>query len=379
MQTVAMPEPARAGTTSSGSPLLLAGTMKGVFVLRRSADDGEWNASAPNLRGHAIYALAIDTRSGNPRLWASLQSEHWGAVLAHSDDLGESWTVAEEAPIRFPEGSGLALKQIWQIDAGDRKNPRRLLCGVEPAALFESLDGGTTWTANAGMLDHPHRPNWFPGGGGLCLHTIVRDPDNDQRMLIAISTGGVYRTDDGGNTWTARNAGVRAEFLPDKYPEFGQCVHKVVNHPSRPERLYLQNHWGLYRSDDWGDQWHDIANGVPSDFGFGMVVHPSDPDCVFIVPLDSDQYRCTPDGRMRVYRTRDGGDSWEAMQNGLPQQNAHETVLRDGMTTDGGDPAGIYVGTRSGKVFASFDVGDSWTMAADGLPPVTCVRAAYVE
>ena len=210
----------------------------------------------------------------------------------------------------------------------------------------------------------------------MCLHTIVLDPSDANRMLVAVSAAGVYRTDDGGKTWRARNAGVRAEFLPDKFPEFGQCVHKVVHHPARPERLFLQNHWGLYRSDDWGDSWHDIANGVPSDFGFAMQMHPRDLDTVYIVPLESDEFRCTPDARLRVYRTRDAGSSWEPLENGLPQNGAYETVLRDALTADSHEPAGIYFGTRAGKLFGSADDGESWRELADGLPPVVCVKAA---
>jgi len=204
------------------------------------------------------------------------------------------------------------------------------------------------------------------------------DPKNPKRMLIAISAAGVYRTDDGGKTWKARNVGVRAEFLPDKYPEFGQCVHKVVQHPSQPERLFLQNHWGLYRSDDWGDSWTDIANGVPSDFGFAMQMHPNDPDTVYIVPLESDMFRCTPEAKLRVYRTTDAGASWEPLTEGLPQKNAYETVLRDAMTADSMDDAGIYFGTRSGKVFGSTDDGATWREIADSLPPVVCVKTAVL-
>ncbi|HZD93660.1 MAG TPA: hypothetical protein VE133_05355, partial [Candidatus Sulfotelmatobacter sp.] len=230
-----------------------------------------------------------------------------------------------------------------------------------------------------GLLNHPHRPKWTPGGGGMCLHTILPDPVNSKRMFIAMSTGGAYRTDDGGETWQARNEGVRAEFLPEKYPEFGQCVHKVVQHPKQPQRLFLQNHWGLYRSDDGGNSWKDIANGVPSDFGFCMAIHPHDPDTVYIVPIESDEYRCTPEGKLRVYCTRNAGKSWEPLTRGLPQKNALETVLRDSMGTDGCDPAGIYFGTRSGKVYGSNDNGRSWQAIIEGLPAVVCVRAALVS
>jgi photosystem II stability/assembly factor-like uncharacterized protein len=200
---------------------------------------------------------------------------------------------------------------------------------------------------------------------------------NSQRITIAISTGGVYRTDDGGASWRTAHKGVRAQFLPDPHPEFGQCVHKVVSHPSRPERLFLQNHWGLYRSDDAGDSWVDIAANVPSDFGFAMAASPHDADTAFIIPLQSDEFRCTPEGKLRVYRTSNAGDSWEALSEGLPQEHAFETILRDGMSTDGLSPAGIYFGTRSGKVFASNNHGESWKMIFDGLPAVVAVKTAH--
>jgi hypothetical protein len=229
-----------------------------------------------------------------------------------------------------------------------------------------------------GFLEHEHRERWTPGGGGLCMHTIVLHPTEPERMLVAFSTGGVYGTDDGGASWSPRNSGVRAEFLPDKHPEFGQCVHKIVHHPDRPERLFLQNHWGLYRSDDWAESWQDIANGVPSDFGFAMAMHPTDPDTVYIVPLESDGFRCTPEAKLRVYRTRDAGASWEPLTEGLPQESAYETVLRDALDTDDAGPAGVYFGTRSGKVYASRNHGDSWALVTEGLPPVVCVKAAVL-
>jgi photosystem II stability/assembly factor-like uncharacterized protein len=197
-------------------------------------------------------------------------------------------------------------------------------------------------------------------------------------MVIAMSTGGCYRTDDGGKTWTARNVGVRAQFLPNKYPEFGQCVHKIAHHASKPERLFLQNHWGLYRSDDWGDSWTDIANGVPSDFGFSMATHPTNPDTAYIVPIQSDEFRCTPEAKLRVYRTTNAGASWEPLTKGLPQADAYETILRDALSTDAHDPAGVYFGTRSGKVYQSNDNGDSWAELADALPSVVCVKTAVV-
>lgn len=370
---------ARRKTGTGIDALLLVGTMKGAFVFRSDKSRKKWEMDGPHFRGEAVYALLHDTRAGRPRTFAATNSMHWGPSVRTSDDYGRTWTSGEGRSVRFPGETGRAVAQIWQLASGRAGTPDTLYCGVEPAALFESRDGGRTWEPNQGLLNHEHQPKWQPGGGGLCLHTIVLDPADPKRMLIAISTGGVYRSDDGGKSWSARNTGVRAEFLPDKHPEFGQCVHKVVHHPSRPERLFLQNHWGLYRSDDWGDTWTDIANGVPSDFGFAMEIHPHDPDTVYIVPLESDMFRCTPDAKLRVYRTRNAGASWEPLTRGLPQSGAYETVLRDALAADSFESAGIYFGTRSGKVFGSSDEGASWTEIADGLPPVVCVKASAAQ
>jgi hypothetical protein len=366
-------------TSDNGDVVLLVGTMKGAFLLRSDADRRKWRLEGPHFQGFAVYSMLHDGRTARNRTYAAANNPFFGSALRSSEDYGGSWSEPERYTIKFPEESGRALKQIWQITPGRAAEPDVLYCGVEPAALFESRDGGETWEPNRGLLMHEHQPVWQPGAGGLCLHTIVLDPNNPDRMLIAISAAGVYRTDDGGKTWKARNVGVRAEFLPDKYPEFGQCVHKVVHHPSKPERLFLQNHWGLYRSDDWGDSWTDIANGVPSDFGFAMQMHPHDPETVYIVPLESDMFRCTPEAKLRVYRTSDAGASWDPLTDGLPQKNAYETVLRDALTADSHEAAGIYFGTRSGKLFGSMDDGATWRELADGLPPVVCVKTAVMS
>jgi serine/threonine protein kinase len=361
-----------------GDFLLLVGTIKGAFILRSSTQRGDWEVGGPYFHGHAVYAIAYDGRADQHRIWASTQGI-WGTLLRSSDDFGKSWTNPQEAAIRFPADAGISLKNIWQIALGPEDEPNVLYCGVEPAALFETRDAGETWSLIRGLFDHPHRPRWMPGNGGLALHTVVLDPGNKQRMYVAISSGGVYRTDDGGITWTSQNRGIRAEFMPNRYPEFGQCVHKIAMHPARPERLFLQNHWGLYRSDDHADHWIDIANGVPSDFGFPIVVHPRNPDYVYVVPVESDQFRCACDGRLRVYRTRNAGASWEPLTRGLPQKGAYETVLRDAMTTDSFDSAGIYFGTRSGQLFGSLDAGKTWQTILEGLPAIVCVRSAFVE
>ena len=273
-----------------GDVVVLVGTMKGAFLFRSGPDRARFEMGGPWFPGHSVY---------------------------HSDDFGATWTKPEVPTVRFPEGTK-ALQNIWQIAPGRADEPDVVYCGVEPAALFESRDAGQSFHLVEGLWQHPHREKWQPGGGGLCLHTVLVDPSRKGRITVAISTGGVYRTDDGGRSWSVRNQGVRAQYLPDPYPEFGQCVHKIVRHSLQPDRLYLQNHWGLYRSDNGGDSWRDIANGVPSDFGFCLAAHPHDPDTVYIVPLESDEFRCTPEGKLRVYRTRDGGGSWHPLSEGLP-------------------------------------------------------------
>jgi serine/threonine protein kinase len=361
-----------------GDSLLLVGTTKGAFMLRSNAQRNRWEVGGPYFHGHTIYAMAYDGRAGQHRIWASTHS-YWGTLLRSSDDFGKTWTNPQQATIRFPQDTGISLQNIWQIALGRPEEPNVLYCGVEPAALFETRDAGESWSLVRGLFDHPHRPRWAPGNGGLALHTIVLDPANHQRMYVAISAGGVYRTSDGGSTWTAQNRGIRAMFMPDRYPEFGQCIHKIALHPGRPERLFLQNHWGLYRSDDGADTWTDIANGVPSDFGFAVVAHPRNPDCIYIVPVESDEFRCSCDGRLRVYRTRNAGASWEPLSRGLPQKGAYETVLRDAMTADCLDPMGIYFGTRSGQLFGSRDEGKTWQKILEGFPAIVCVRSAVVQ
>ena len=361
-----------------GDVILLVGTVKGAFLLRSNRRRTAWEVGGPYFHGQNVYSMAYDARGGQHRIWASTQS-YWGTLLRSSDDFGRSWTNPQQAPIRFPTDTGMSLKNIWQIALGPADEPDVLYCGVEPAALFETRDAGQTWGLVRGLFDHPHRPRWMPGNGGLALHTIVLDPSDKQRIYIAISAGGVYRTVDGGRTWTAQNRGIRAMFMPNKYPEFGQCVHKITMHPDRPGRLFLQNHWGLYRSDDYAETWTDIANGVPSDFGFALLMHPRKADYVYSIPVESDEFRCSCDGRLRVYRTRNCGQTWEPLGRGLPQKRAYETVLRDGLAGDTCDPAGLYFGTRSGQLFGSRDEGKTWHKILESLPAILCVRCAVID
>src|SRR5436305_4275652 len=364
---------------ATGDVVVLVGTTKGLFALSAGPDRESWKLAGPWFRGEEIYAATLDCRGGRTRLLVGAASAHWGPSVYRSDDLGRSWQEPEPETLKFPAETGAALARVWQLRPAGESQPDTVFAGVEPAALFRSTDGGQSFRLDEHLWNHPHRPFWEPGGGGLCLHTVVPDPGGGPRLGVAISAAGCYRTLD-GTTWEAANVGIRAPFLPDPTPEFGQCVHKVDRHPSAPDTLYLQHHWGVYRSDDFGGKWTEIgADSLPSTFGFPVVADPNDADRAYVLPLTSDEFRCTPDGRFRVYRTTDGGASWQPLANGLPQENAWLTVLRDGFAADSLDPAGLYLGTRTGEVFASPDAGDSWLTAARYLPPAVCVKTAVVR
>src|SRR5215207_5634066 len=349
--------------------LLLIVTTKGLFFVDRAGVRG------PVETGASIPSVAYDPRRG--RVFAGVSSFFWGTGVKYSDDLGQTWVAPETPNLQFPADTDAKMTAAWQITPAGNDQPDTVYVGVEPAALFRSDDGGQTFDLVRGLWDHPHRPTWQPGGGGLCLHTIVLDPRDAKRLLVAISTGGVYISDGGGN-WRASNSGVRAQFLPEdqRYPEYGQCVHKVARDATKLDTLYLQNHWGLYRSDDNGGAWTDIANGVPTDFGFPIVAHPHRTGTAYIIPLGSEMERWTAEAKCRVYRTGDAGASWEALTRGLPQRDAHVTVLRDAFCSDTRQQAGLYFGTRGGEVFASHDEGQSWEVLAERLPPILCIRAA---
>jgi hypothetical protein len=375
-------EPVR-GTGPKGvamsETLVLVGTAKGLFSLHSADDRRHFELAGPALAGEEVYATCIDIRGPSPRLHVGSVSMHWGPVVRHSDDLGRTWDEQDHAAIAFPDGTDAALARVWQLTPGGADEPDVLYAGVEPAALFASHDGGATFELVRALWDHPHRPEWNPGGGGLCLHTVLVDPNDPARLLVAVSAAGVYRSDDAGATWRAANAGIVAPFLPGApTPEFGQCVHKVARDAADPDRLYLQHHDGIYRSDDGGDSWTPMQSIGGVDFGFPVVAHPTEADTAYLFPLQGAEYRCNPDGRCTVWRTRDAGRSWSPLTDGLPQDGAHMTVLRDGFTTDGDDPAGLYFGTRSGEVYGSADGGDSWQLLAAHLPPILSVRAAPV-
>ncbi len=364
---------------SAGDVVVLVGTVKGLFALSARPARDTWALTGPWFKGEEIYAAALDNRGDAPRLLVGATSSHWGPSVYRSDDLGRSWVEPDTDTLRFPERAGAVVARVWQLQPAGPAQPDVVYAGVEPAALFRSDDGGVSFRLNEGLWDHEHRPHWEPGGGGMCLHTIIPDPGGQPRLGVAISAAGFYRTVD-GSTWEAANVGIRAPFLPDETPVFGQCVHKVDRHPAEPDTLFLQHHWGVYRSDDFGGQWTEIgADSLPSTFGFPVVVDSNRPDVAYVLPLTSDEFRCTPDAHLRVYRTIDGGVTWDALANGLPQDNAWITVLRDGFTADSLDPAGLYVGTRTGEVFGSADAGESWRELARYLPPVLCVKTAVLR
>ena len=283
---------------------MLVGTTKGLFTLRSGDGREQFELTGPTFAGEEVYATCIDTRSGATRLFTGSVSNHWGPVLRRSDDLGATWTEDEQAALRFPEDTDASLARIWQLAPGPADEPDVMYAGVEPAALFRSDDGGRSFSLVEGLWDHPHRPQWQPGGGGLCLHTVLVHPDDPDRLLIAISAAGVYLSDDGGSSWRASNRGIVVGFLPEGEDlEFGQCVHKVARDAGDPERLYLQHHGGIYRSDDGGGTWTPMTGIAGMDFGFPVVAHPTRPSTAYLLPLESDEYRCTPNGQCTVWRT----------------------------------------------------------------------------
>jgi phage pi2 protein 07 len=359
--------------------LLLVGTRKGLWVGRSDTDRAEWKFEGPHFLMNDVYGMAIDIRSEPPRVLVGTMSSHFGPQVLRSDDLARSWDETLNGAIKFPEDTEASLERVWQLAPAPAGQPGVVYAGTEPSALFKSTDNGETFTMVRGLWDHPHRERWGAGYGGQAIHTILPHPTNPAKLTVAMSTGGVYQTEDAGESWHPSNKGVKAYFFPDPWPEFGQCVHKVARHPSRPERMYLQNHHGVYRTDNEGESWESIADGLPSDFGFAMVVDPNDAETIYVFPLVADRERIPPETRPRVWRSHNGGDDWEELGEGLPPDGFYAAVMRDAMCADGADPTGLYFGTRDGCVFASSNGGDSWTEVARHLPDVMCVRAAVVD
>jgi hypothetical protein len=354
--------------------LVAIGTRKGMW-LARSEDRRSWSVEGPHFLLTEVPAVAIDTRRGGARVLAGVRSEWWGPTVSWSDDEGKSWQETEKGGMRFPDTAGASVERVWQLQPDSAERPEVVWAGAEPHSLWRSEDAGQTFSLVDGLWDHPHRTEWGPGYGGAAIHTVVPDPHSD-RVAVAMSTGGVYVSDDRGGSWRPSNKGISAGFLPGEEPEYGQCVHKIAPAAGGPQRMYAQNHGGVYRSDNAGATWTSIAEGLPSDFGFPVLAHPRDPDTAWVVPLEA-QHRVPPEGRLRLHRTRDAGATWTAVGQGLPD-DYWVSVLRDAACVDDADPVGVYVGTRDGCVYASADEGDSFVPVVDHLPDVLSVRAAVV-
>ena len=358
--------------------VLMVGTRKGLWIGRSDDARQDWSWTGPHFPMTDVYSCLIDRRGDQPRLLAGACSSWFGTQLPRSDDLGETWDETPGGAVRFPEDTGAALERIWQLATGPEDGV--VYAGTEPGAIFKSTDRGETFEIERALWDHPHRTEWGAGYGGQAFHTILPHPEKPESVWAAISTGGVYRTDDGGESWAPSNTGVKVEFMPGdrNYPEFGQCVHKVTRAAGMPDRLYLQNHGGVYRSDDGGATWNDIAPGLPSEFGFPAVAHPQDPDTAYYFPLDGAGGRWPVDGQARVWRTRDAGSSWEPLGEGDLPDDFFVAVMRDAMCADDHDTPGLYFGGRNGSVWASADEGATWREIHTDLPDVMVVRAAKI-
>lgn len=361
------------GTTSARKLVLLIGTVKGVFLYHTDERREEWTLTGPHLGGWEIFSLCGDERNG--RILAGTGHFVHGPTIRTSRDFGKTWESVERDP-RFAEGAKAELKHIWQIVPGHASEPGTWFAGVDDAALFVSRDDARTWTELTGLTNHPTRPRWMPGFGGLCLHSIVVDPENPRRLWVGISAVGVFRTDDGGETWKLCNNGlhnVAPEVIPD--PDLGRCVHKMVGDPSRPGVLFMQFHGGVFKSEDAAESWVRISGGLPHDFGFPMAATPRD---LFVVPLLADDNRIVPDGALKVWRSRDRGRTWRAMTSGLPQKEHFVGVLRDAMTSDPLTPSGVYMGTTGGELFYSRDDGENWERLPASFPRITTLKTWLV-
>jgi photosystem II stability/assembly factor-like uncharacterized protein len=385
---------------------LLIGTRKGAFILTSDGTRKQWDINGPHFGGWEMYHLKGSPADPN-RLYASQTSGWFGQIIQRSDDGGKTWHqpgTAPGEPTTTPDGmpkgesnkfvydtspeTGRPLtthqhydgtqrpwefKRVWHLEPS-LSDPEVVYAGVEDAALFRSTDGAQTWH-ELPALRSAKGNLWQPGAGGMCLHTIVQDPSNPQRMFIAISAAGVFRTDDAGKTWRPTNRGLKSQYeLPDSDAEVGHCVHRIAMHPSRPNVLFMQKHWDVMRSDDAGESWHEISGNLPTDFGFPIDVHAHEPETIYVVPIKSDSEHYPPDGKLRVYRSRTGGNEWEALTNGLPQHDCYVNVLRDAMSVDSLDPCGLYFGTTGGQVYGSSDGGNSWAPIVRDLPPVLSVE-----
>ena len=361
---------------------VLVGTRKGAFILSSDGARRKWRIDGPHFGGWEIYHL-----KGSPadphRLYASQCSGWFGQMIQRSSDGGRTWEAVGN-DFRYDGIKGThqwydgtphpwEFKRVWHLEPS-LTDPDTVYAGAEDAALFRSGDAGLTWTELSGLRGHGSGPRWQPGAGGMCLHTILLDPANAGRIFIAISAAGAFRSDDAGKTWKAINRGLRSEHIPDPEAEVGHCVHRIAMHRSRPSVLFMQKHWDIMRSDDAGDTWREVSGNLPSDFGFPIEVHAHEPETIYVVPIKSDSEHYPPDGRLRVYRSRQGGNEWEALSKGLPQRDCFVNVLRDAMAVDSLDSCGVYFGTTGGQVYASADSGDSWAPIVRDLPAVLSVE-----
>ncbi len=361
---------------------VLVGTRKGAFVLTSDERREKWQVDGPHFGGWEIYHV-----NGSPadpdRLYASQSSGWFGQVIQRSDDGGKAWRpVGNDFQYEGEVGDHLwydgtprpwKFTRVWHLEPSPT-DPDLLYAGVEDAGFFRSVDGGENWQELPGLRRHDSTPRWQPGAGGMCLHTIILDPADPNRMYIAISAAGAFRTDDGAKTWRPINKGLRSQFLPDEDAEVGHCVHRLAMHPSRPNTVFMQKHWDVMRTDDAGENWREVSGNLPTDFGFCIGVHAHEPETVYVVPIKSDSEHFPPDGKLRVYRSRTGGGEWEELSKGLPADNCYVDVLRDAMAIDSLESCGIYFGTTGGQVYCSADSGDTWAPIVRDLPAVLSVE-----
>ena len=361
---------------------VLVGTRKGAFVMTADGKRERWDITGPHFAGWEIYHL-----KGSPaepdRIYASQSSGWFGQLIQRSDDAGKTWEpmgnqfVYDGVPgtHQWYDGTQHPWKfaRVWHLEPS-LSDPDTVYAGVEDAALFRTIDGGQTWCELPGLRGHSTGASWQPGAGGMCLHTILLDPTDPQRIFVAISAAGAFRSDDGGVTWRPINRGLKSEGIPDPNAEVGHCVHRIAMHRSRPGVLFMQKHWDVMRSDDAGDSWREVSGNLPTDFGFPIDVHAHEPETIYVVPITSDSHHFPPDGKLRVYRSRSGGQEWEPLTKGLPQRDCYVNVLRDAMAVDSLDDCGVYFGTTGGQVYASADGGDTWSAIVRDLPPVLSVE-----
>jgi photosystem II stability/assembly factor-like uncharacterized protein len=381
---------------------VLVGTRKGAFILTSDGKRDKWEVSGPHFAGWELYHLKGSPVDPN-RIYASQTSGWFGQIIQRSDDGGKTWLQPGTPPgeTKTPEGMPKGesnkfaydavaapltthqwydgtqhpweFKRVWHLEPS-LTDPDTVYAGVEDAAIFRSTDGGQNWKELPGLRGHGTGPKWQPGAGGMCLHTLILDPSNAKRMYIAISAAGAFRSDDGGASWKPINRGLRSQYIPDQDAEVGHCVHHIAMHPKRPEVLFMQKHWDVMRSDDAGDNWKEVSGNLPTDFGFVIDIHAHEPETVYVVPITSDSLHYPPDGKLRVFRSRSGGNEWEPLSKGLPQKDCYVNVLRDAMAVDSLDKCGIYFGTTGGQVYASADAGDSWNPIVRDLPAVLSVE-----